>query len=58
MIEKNDIINLNNQITKFDSDMGTLACNINEESQYIDDLNQSKNVWNNNIFKNKECDQQ
>ena len=37
MIEKNDIINLNNQITKFDSDMGTLACNINEESQYIDE---------------------
>ena len=36
-LNKNDIINLNNQITKFDSDMGTLACTINEDSQYIDE---------------------
>jgi len=37
MLNKNDIINLNNKITKFNSDMGTLACKINEDSQYIDE---------------------
>tara|TARA_B100002049_G_scaffold49327_1_gene34570 strand:- start:5 stop:745 length:741 start_codon:yes stop_codon:yes gene_type:complete len=37
MLDINDIINLNNQITKFNSDMGTLACKINEDNQYINE---------------------
>ena len=57
MIDKNDIINLNNQITKFDSDMGTLACNINEESQYIDEnivkVETKEEIKENNISKAK-----
>ena len=37
MLDINDIIKLNNQITKLDFDMATLACKINEDNQYIDE---------------------
>ena len=36
LIDTNDIVNLNSQITKSNSDMGTLACKINDENQYYD----------------------
>jgi 3-deoxy-manno-octulosonate cytidylyltransferase (CMP-KDO synthetase) len=37
MLNNSDIINLNNQIIKSNCDMGTLACKINEDSQYTDE---------------------
>ena len=37
LIDKNDIINLNYQIMKLNSDMGTLACQIKDNNQYFDE---------------------
>ena len=51
LIDANDIVNLNSQITKSNSDMGTLACKINDENQYYDE-NIVKVKTNNKINEN------